>query len=151
LSRSLTREALGIAAASVCLIGPALPAAAVDVRITMISASERGPSDKALTQYRPRLRRLMGYRSFRVVGEERRRCAVQNDAAFAIPGGRQLRVVPQGMRDRAVRLRVQLLDGSRPLMDTDLRLQNRGMILVAVDPPEGPAKEKLLIMLRAKR
>src|SRR5437867_381470 len=93
------------------------PADALEVRITTVRATERGPSDAQLVALRPRLRRLVGYRSFQVVGEERRVCAWQTPAAFPIPGGRALHIVPKGMRDQAVVMQVKLLDGKRALVD----------------------------------
>jgi len=141
----------GLTAMSLLLLGASAPSGAVDVHVTTVHASAHGRSDRELLEHRPRLRRLVGYRAFRMVGEERRRCTWQSGEEFAIPGGRQLRVVPQGMRDQAVRLRVQILDGERALVDTDVCLQNRGMMLFGVDQVEGADGEALIIMLKAKR
>ena len=134
--------ALSILAAGYC--------AAVDVQITTVRAAERGPSDEQLIAIRPRLRRLVGYRSFQVVGQERRRCAWQEREAFDIPGGRLLHVVPKGMREQAVVMRVVLLDGSRALVDTDVRLQNRGVMLFGVDTDSRVPDGALIIMLKAE-
>ena len=114
----MTRDAcpamLGLAAGALVLLAAA-HALALEVQITTVRASEHGPSDAQLIDLRPRLRRLVGYRSFQVVGKERRRCAWQTSEAFAIPGGRMLHVVPKGMRDQAVVMSVKLMDGSRAL------------------------------------
>jgi hypothetical protein len=115
-----------------------------------VRAAEHGPSDAQLIALRPRLRRLVGYRSFQIVGEERRRCAWQAAQAFTIPGGRLLHVVPKGMRDQAVVMQVKLVDGRRALVDTDIRLQNRGVMLFGVDQDSHVADGALIIMLRAE-
>jgi hypothetical protein len=138
---------LGMAAA---LGLPAVAAAVLQVQITSVRAYARGPSDAQLIELRPRLRRLVGYRSFRVVGEERRSCAWGSREAFIIPGGRLLHVVPKGMRDQAVLMQVRLLDGRRALVDTDVRLQNRGVMLFGVDRDVQPGEGALIIMLRAE-
>ena len=141
---------LGIAVGAVSLLGVVTTAGALEVRITTVRATERGPSDAQLVALRPRLRRLVGYRSFQIVGEERRVCAWQTAAAFPIPGGRTLHVVPKGMRDQAVVMQVKLLDGTRALVDTDVRLQNKGVMLFGVDQNASVAEGALIIMLRAE-
>ena len=85
-----------------------------------------------------------------VVGMEQRRCAWQTSEVFAIPGGRMLHVVPKGMRDQAVVMSVKLMDGSRALVDTDVRLQNRGVMLFGVGQDARAAEGALIIMLRAE-
>jgi len=69
---------------------------------------------------------------------------------FAIPGGRMLHVVPKAMRDQAVVMSVKLMDGSRALVDTDVRLQNRGVMLFGVGQDSRAAEGALIIMLRAE-
>jgi len=139
-----------IAVAAVGVLGAVALAYAVEVRITTVRAAERGPSDAQLVALRPRLRRLVGYRSFQVMGEERRECPWQTAASFPIPGGRALHVFPKGMRDQAVVMQVKLLDGKRALVDTDIRLQNRGVMLFGVDQNASVADGALIIMLRAE-
>jgi hypothetical protein len=145
---------LGAAAVSIfSLIGIAW---AIDVQVISVRASAHGPSDAQLLSMRPRLRRLIGYRSFQIVRQERRRCDWQARQAFKIPGGRLMHVVPKGMRDQAVVLQVKLVDyagaprpGGQELVDTDVRLQNRGVMLFGVDE-DAEDSSALIIMLRAE-
>jgi hypothetical protein len=132
-----------------CLLG-ATAGRALDVEITTVRATATGPSDARLLELRPRLRRLVGYRSFQVVGTERRTCAWRTGAAFVIPGGRLLHVVPKMMSDQAVVMQVRLVDGPRALVDTDVRLQNRGVMLFGVDEDGQVSGEALIIMLKAE-
>ena len=141
---------LGLTAGVLFVLGAAGVAGALEVRVTMVRATERGPSDAQLIALRPRLRRLVGYRSFQVMGEERRQCAWQSAAAFPIPGGRLLHIVPKGMRDQAVVMQVKLFDGRRALVDTDVRLQNRGVMLFGVDRSTSDVDGALIIMVRAE-
>jgi len=92
----------------------------------------------------------VGYRAFRVIRVESRPCIWRTQEAFVIPGGRLLHVLPKGMREQAVVMQVQLLEGPRSLVDTDVRLQNRGVMLFGVDPERGPADGVLIIMLKAE-
>ena len=141
---------LGVAAAALSLVGLASLGRALDVQITTVQASTHGPSDAQLLGLRPRLRRLVGYRSFRVVGQERRSCTWRSSEAFVIPGGRALYVVPKAMRDETVVMQVRLLDGPRSLVDTDVRLQNRGVMLFGVEKDTRADEGALIIMLRAE-
>ncbi len=132
------------------LVAASSAAHALQVQITTVRAAEHGPSDAQLVELRPRLRRLVGYRSFQVVREERRQCAWQTAEAFKIPGGHLLNVVPKGMRDQAVVMQVKLIDRRRPLIDTDVRLQNRGVMLFGLGRDERAPDGALIIMLRAE-
>lgn len=151
----MTRRPLGAAFGSVLGFATALAAApctaaALDVKVTSVRAFASGPSDAQLIELRPRLRRLVGYRSFRVVGEESRRCTWGTRESFSVPGGRVMYVVPKGMREQSVVMQVKLLDGSRALVDTDVRLQNRGVMLFGVDQQAKSSDGALIIMLRAE-
>ena len=141
---------LGMTAGTLAVLAAATLCQALDVQVTSVRAAEHGPSDPELIAFRPRFRRLVGYRSFQIVQRERRRCAWQTGEAFTIPGGRLLRVVPKNMRDQAVVMQVKLLDGERPLIDTVVRLQNRGFMLFGVDDDRRVADGALIIMLRAE-
>lgn len=142
-----------VAIVSICavtvLVFAAGYAMALEVQITAVEASYEGPSDPRLLQLRPRLRRLVGYRAFRVLQEERRNCPWRSPAAFTLPGGRLVHVMPKGMRADEVMMKVQVVHGPRALVDTDLRLQNRGVMLIGVDD-DVQAPGILLIMLRAE-
>jgi hypothetical protein len=137
------------AAAALTIVGVAGVAGAIDVQITTVRAAAHGPSDAQLLSIRPRLRRLVGYRSFQIVQEEHRRCNWQTQEAFTIPGGRLMHIVPKGMRDQAVAMRVKLVEGPRELVDTDVRLQNRGIMLFGVDEDTGQPGA-LIIIIRAE-
>jgi hypothetical protein len=140
------------AVASICVVSVLFLAAgrgmALEVQVTAVEASYDGPSDPQLLQLRPRLRRLVGYRAFRVLQDERRNCPWRSMAAFSLPGGRLVHIMPKGMRADEVMMHVQVVQGPRALVDTDLRLQNRGVMLIGVDD-DVQAPGILLIMLKA--
>ena len=143
----MRRRWAALAVAALVLVVGA-PAHALSVQITTVRATDRGPSDAQLIELRPRLRRLVGYRSYRVVQEERRRCEWKSPEAFTIRGGRELRIVPIAMRDQTVVMQIQLREGARALVDTDVRLQNGGVMLF--DMGQDGHDRALLIMLRAE-
>ena len=142
---------IGLAGGAACLTGMALPAVALDVELITIQAGERGPSDPELAALRPRLRRLVGYRTFRVVEEQRRRCVWRNPESFALPQGRWLQLLPKGSDDHAVTMQVRLLDGRRRLMDTQVRLRNGGTLAFGMGRDSAPGGVgPLIVLLRAE-
>jgi hypothetical protein len=142
-----TGALLGVA----CLLLP-VAASALDVQVISVHASESGPTDAALDALRPRLRRLAGYRAFRVVRTERRQCQWHNPEQFTLPGGRSLQLVPRGMEQQAVLMQVRLLAGRHRLVDTNVRLRNRGTMLFGVgrDGRAGEGSGALIVVLRAE-
>lgn len=141
--------ALAVLSAALALLSCVPGAAALDVRVTTVKAAEHGPSDPELQSLKVRLRRLVGYHSFRVIQSDQRVCTWRSTEEFAIPGGRRLFVMPKGMEEEAVLLQVRLLDGRRRLMDTDFRLRNRGTMLFGVGRDGRPEGGVLIIVLQA--
>jgi hypothetical protein len=159
----LTTARVGVVALGlVSALAMATPAESLEVRVVAVRAFDRGPSDKDLMPLRARLRRLVGYRAFQVVQSEQRQCAWRAEEEFALPGGRWLHLLPKGMNEQAVMMQVRLLDGRRRLVDTHVRLNNRGTIFLGVPrsgrdigaPPAGqdgqPSPGALLILIRAE-
>lgn len=142
--------AISVAVAGSSLLALVAVAHALTVQVTTVRAAPAGPSDAQLAPLRPRLRRLVGYRSFRIVREENRPCVWRSQEAFLLPDGRLLHVVPKAMRDETVVMQVQLLDGRRSLMDTDVRLQNRGVMLFGVDRDASSARGAIIVILKAE-
>jgi hypothetical protein len=145
-----TCRALVVAAAGISLLARAERACALEVQVITVQAAEHGTSDEELVALRPRLRRLVGYRSYHVIHRESRHVDWRATEAFAIPGGPSMQVVPKGMRDRAVVMQVTLRNGTRTLVDTDLRLQNRGTMLFGLGEDARTGDGALIIMLRAE-
>ena len=139
---------VAVLAATALMLGASPAAHALNVQVTTVRATDRGPSDAQLIQLRPRLRRLVGLRSFRVVDQQRRTCVWHSPEAFVIRGGRELRLVPIAMRDQTVVMQIQLREGTRALVDTDVRLQNKGVMLFGVN--QDSRDRALLIMIRAE-
>src|SRR2546429_918689 len=127
-------------AAALGLLAAAVPIAAavalgMEVQVVSVRAEERGPSDVELQPVRARLRRLVGYRSFRVVQQERRQCTWRNPEEFVIPGRRSLRIMPKGLHNEAGMMQGRLFDGRPRLGGTDGRLPDRGAPPLGVGPP----------------
>jgi len=115
--------------------------------VVTVKAKPNGESDPELRQLRPRLRRLVGYRSYRKVGEQQRGCDWRDTQAFRLPGGRRLELRPERMADQRVLMKVRLLQGEMRLVDTDIQLRNQGTMFLGMG--RSGSDGALLIMLKA--
>lgn len=122
---------------------------AVMVEVTMVKAKPNGSSDPSLRPWRSTLRRLAGYRAYRVVDREQRECGWAHPQAFRLPGDRVLYVTPRGLRGQKVLMRVRLLEGSREVVKTDVQVGDKGPMFMGMGPNGRTTEGALMIMLKA--
>lgn len=104
---------------------------AVEVRIGAVFASNSGRNfDPRLVALRQQFNSLFPYTSYQLVKEERRRVAWRGKASFDIPGGRYVIVIPREYRSGRIAMKVLVLEGARPIVDTSLALRNHGTLLL---------------------
>lgn len=111
----------------------------VQVKIGTILATNKSDEFDAKLKPMEKQLKVMKYRSYRLLKEDTQTVSWQNHATFAIPGGRSLSVTPQEFRDKQIALKVRLLEGEKPLLDTTVRLHNRGNFILGGPPHEGGA------------
>ena len=103
----------------------------VEIRIeTVLATNSSQEVDQRLGQIKQQLNNLFRYSSYRLVKEESRRTRWGDRASFNIPGGRYLQVIPKSYRDNRVSMRVVLIEGDRPMVDTELILRNGGVFFM---------------------
>jgi len=108
---------------------------------TILASNQNDDFDPRLSGMKNQLAELK-YRSYRLLKEETQKVPWQANATFDIPRGRVLGVVPQEYRNDRVSLKVRLLEGDKPLLDTTLTIRNRRNFLLA-----GPAHEGGVLIL----
>lgn len=107
------------------------PAEAVEVRIGAVLASNSGKEfDARLASMHHQFNTLFPYSSYRLVKEQRQRVPWGGRVGFDIPGGRYVLVIPREFKNNRVSMKVMVIDGSRPIVDTALSLRNHGTFLV---------------------
>ncbi|HWP64982.1 MAG TPA: hypothetical protein VNO26_03600 [Candidatus Limnocylindria bacterium] len=121
----------------------------VMLQVVTVKARERGETDPELRRLRPRLRNLVGYRSYRMVNEQRRGCSWHTPQQFVLPGGRVLLLRPERLADQHVVMQVRLLQADEELIDTDVQLRNQGVMFLAMGRNGRAHDGALLIMLKA--
>lgn len=119
-----------------------------ELSIGAVVASNTGREfDTRLAFIQKPLNSLFPYTSYRLLKKETRNVQWGGPAAFDLPGGRYVVIVPREFKDGRISLKVLVIDGSRPLVDTTLALRNEGTFLVG-----GPRHDSgvLLIAIGAR-
>jgi len=116
---------------------------AVEVRIGAVLASNSGNEfDARLASLQRQFDTLFRYTSYRLVKEERQQVPWGGKVAFDIPGGRYLLVIPREFKNERISMKVMLIEGSRPVVDTALSLRNHATFLVG-----GPQQHEGVLIL----
>jgi hypothetical protein len=121
----------------------------VVIEVTMVKAKLTGSSDPSLRRWRSTLRRLAGYRAYRVVDTRQRECDWMRQQEFRLPGGRLLYVTPKGLRGDRVLMRVRLLEGGIEIMKSDVQIGDDGPMFMGLDRDGDADGGALVIMLKA--
>jgi hypothetical protein len=77
-----------------------------------------------------RLTSLFDFTAYQLVRREEQRAKCGRMISFSLPGGRILRVAPQSIDGGMIAMELVLFDGARPVMTTDLKLMNHGILIV---------------------
>jgi hypothetical protein len=109
----------------------------VQVRIgTILASNQNDEFDVKLKNLESQLR-VLKYRSYRLLKDESQNVPWKGTNIFEIPGGRFLMVAPQEFQDNRIGLKVRLTQGQKPLLDTTVRISNRGNFILGGPPHEG--------------
>jgi hypothetical protein len=76
------------------------------------------------------------HRSYRALKDETQTIPWQGSKAFEVPGGRSLTVATQEFQNDRIGLKIRLTQGDKPLIDTTVKIANKGNIILG-----GPAHE----------
>ncbi|HEX6768808.1 MAG TPA: hypothetical protein VF208_05600 [Candidatus Binatia bacterium] len=108
----------------------------VQVTVRSILASnnndEFDPKLKGLEQQLKPLK----HRSYRALKDETQTIPWQGSKAFEIPGGRSLTIATQEFQNNRIGLKIRLTQGDKPVIDTTVKIANKGNIILG-----GPAHE----------
>lgn len=104
----------------------------VQLRVGCVLASNTGQEyDVRLQELRPRFARFFRYTSYYLVKESREKVSIGGRMIFEVPGGRYLMLLPKEQTsDGTILMKVVLLEGSRPIVNTSVSLKKHGTFLV---------------------
>jgi hypothetical protein len=88
------------------------------------------PSDHRPDPWEQRYRGLFSYRTYRRILHQEKSTECGKMAAFNLPGGRILQVSPNAVDGDMIEMAISLFDGARPMLTSDLKLRNRGNLIV---------------------
>jgi hypothetical protein len=115
---------------------------AVQLKIgTILATNQADCLDSQLSKMKQQLE-VIKYRCYRLIREESQKGSWEGNTVFEIPGGRSLVVTPQELRNNRISLKVRLLEGEKPIVDTTVRFPNKGNFLLG-----GPAHEGGVLIL----
>jgi hypothetical protein len=96
-------------------------------------ADEFDPKLKGMEQQLKSLK----YRSYHSLKDDSKTVAWGGTQAFEIPGGRTLTVAPEDIRDNRIALKVRLIEGDKPVVDTTVKIPNKGNFILGGPPHDG--------------
>jgi len=115
----------------------------IGVRVdSMVASDTHEGVDTQLTPMGPRLRSLFSYTTYHLVSHQERQTPMGTELSFDLPGGRILHVEPHGIDGDMIAMEVVLFQGERPVMSTDLKLRNHGVLIVG-----GPRYEQGMLII----
>ena len=103
---------------------------------TILASNQNDEFDAKLKALETQLK-VMKYRSYRLLKNESQTVPWQGEKVFEIPGGRSLAVTPQEFKENRISVKVRLTQGQKPVIDTTVRIPNKGNFIVAGPPHEG--------------
>lgn len=113
------------------------------VHVDSVVASDTNEGvDKRLATMGERLHSLFSYSTYRLVSHQDTQTEIGNLISFNLPGGRILHVQPREVVGDMISMELVLFQGERPLMTTDLKLRDHGMLIVG-----GPRYEQGMLII----
>lgn len=109
------------------------------VQVTIRTILAENKSD----DYDPKLKGMeqqlkpLKYRSYRLLKAEDQNVPAKGTGSFEIPGGRSLTVAPQDFQDNRIALKVRLTERDKPVIDTTVKIPNKGNFILGGPPHEG--------------
>jgi hypothetical protein len=115
----------------------------IGVRVDSVVASDTHAGiDTQLTPMGPRLQSLFSYTTYHLVSHQERQTPMGTQISFDLPGGRILHVEPHAIEGDMIEMELVLFQGERPVMTTDLKLRNHGVLIVG-----GPRYEQGMLII----
>lgn len=115
----------------------------INVHVDSVVASDTNEGvDTRLASMGQRLHSLFSYTTFRLVRHQDGQTETGNMVSFDLPGGRILHVQPREVVGDMIAMELVLFQGSRPLMTTDLKLRDHGVLIVG-----GPRYEQGMLII----
>jgi len=101
------------------------------LHVDEVIAADTGEGiDERLLPMGGRLESLFRYTTYRLISHQVDRTECGRTAAFTLPGGWIVHIEPSAVRDDMIAMELMLFQGARPMMTTDVRMRNHGMLII---------------------
>jgi hypothetical protein len=101
------------------------------LHVDEVIAADTGEGiDERLLPMGGRLESLFLYTTYRLISHQVDRTECGRTAAFTLPGGWIVHIEPSAVRDDMIAMELMLFQGARPMMTTDVRMRNHGMLII---------------------
>lgn len=101
------------------------------LHVDEVIAADTGEGiDERLLPMGGRLESLFHYTTYRLISHQISRTECGGTAAFTLPGGWIVHVEPSAVHDDMIAMELMLFQGARPMMTTDVRMRNHGMLII---------------------
>ncbi|MGH7934302.1 MAG: hypothetical protein ACREQN_14235 [Candidatus Binataceae bacterium] len=104
----------------------------IKVRVDSVLAADthQGMDARLASTMGERLKALFDYTTYRLVRHQEQEAACGRMLSFTLPGGRILHVAPRSVDGNMITMELMLFQGPRPIMTTDLKLMDHGVLIV---------------------
>ncbi|HEY6394508.1 MAG TPA: hypothetical protein VIX12_03755 [Candidatus Binataceae bacterium] len=109
---------------------------------SVLAADTNEGMDARLAPMGHRLQALFNYSTYRLVSHQDGGTTCGKMIAFTLPGGRILHVQPRLIDRNMISMELVLFQGSRPMITTDLKLRNNGVLIIG-----GPRYEQGMLII----
>jgi len=109
---------------------------------SVMAADTNGGIDPRIGPLDKKLHSLFGFSTYSLIGHSEGETNCGKMIAFTLPGGKILHVQPRAIDDDMIAMEIVLFDGTRPMMTTDLKLKNNGILIVG-----GPRYETGMMLI----
>jgi hypothetical protein len=136
--------AITLAVAPSATAGP-LPANQGNITLhvdSVVASDTHEGVDNRLAAMGPRLQSLFNYSTYRLISHQDGQTPMGTLLVFNLPGGRILNIQPHHAEGDMIDMELVLFQGERPLMTTDLKLRNHGVLIVG-----GPRYEQGMLII----
>jgi len=103
---------------------------------SILAANKSDEFDAKLKGMEQQLKSLK-YRSYHSLKDDSKAVPWQGTQSFEIPGGRTLTVAPQEIENNRIALKVRLTENDKSIVDTTVKIPNRGNFILGGPPHEG--------------
>ena len=97
---------------------------------SVLAADTNQGIDPHLGVMGPRLKKMFNYTTYELVSVQNGRAEMGKMIEFTMPGGRILHIEPQSVDGNMIAMEVLLFQGEKPMLTTDLKLPNKGRLIV---------------------